>query len=69
MALAYQLTEAGPQFMVIDADQRPCAGSDLIDRRCAGRKSLGSQSQTGRLPLLMRCWNKMFGSVNCYNED
>jgi hypothetical protein len=30
VALAYRMSATGPQFMVIDADQRPSAGSDLF---------------------------------------
>jgi hypothetical protein len=32
VALAYRLTDTGPQFMVIDAADRPAAKSDLVGR-------------------------------------
>jgi hypothetical protein len=32
VALAYRLWATGPEFMVIDAGQRPCAGSNLAGR-------------------------------------
>jgi hypothetical protein len=41
VALAYRMSATGPQFMVIDADQRPSAGSDLFAKSMRRSEVIG----------------------------
>jgi hypothetical protein len=43
VALAYRLDDAGPSFMVIDADDRPAADSELVGQALARKEVIGKR--------------------------
>jgi len=42
VSLLYRIAERGPEFMVIDSDGRPCAGSELVGRALRRDQVIGT---------------------------
>jgi hypothetical protein len=56
VALAFRRTEAGPEFMVIDAAHRPIAASELVGRALAREEVLASPIAAQAFAIVDTIW-------------